>query len=338
MICSYRTKKRCRRIDQGQSTPTMYLDKLDPHHFSACEDEASARQFFKRVVRLVEIEVFSYCNRVCWFCPNRDGARLGENRYMSEALYSSIISQLASIDYSGKISYSRYNEPLADRVILRRLQEARLALPHAALHTNTNGDFVTLQYLRELHTAGLQSLNIQIYLKNNEIYHHEAMRAKAEMICGKLGLPYSLTMDDPDNWLEYDIRFPGLAIRLYGRNFARNGTSRGDTVDIARDYVRISPCTMPFWTLYIDFNGAMMPCCNLRSDIPAHKQAIVAMLTEHSSMFQHFASAMLARWRRSLMSFKEKQGLCRSCRFALEKDDPHTREVVRAAQLTVEGA
>lgn len=310
-----------------------YLELVDAKHLRALQDDAEARLFFKKTVRMVEIEVFSYCNRVCWFCPNRDGSRLGTNQYMSETVYNSILSQLASIHYEGMITYSRYNEPLADRIIIRRMAEAKSMVPKANLHTNTNGDYLTAEYLAELYEAGLRGLNIQVYLKNHEDYDHDKIRTKAEFMLRKLGLPGTLTIDTPGSWLEYKLEYKDMAIRLYGRNFAENGTSRGDTVQIATDYVRTSPCLMPFWAVYIDFNGAMMPCCNLRSDIPEHNSAIVAVLKEHDSLFRVFAGEKLSEWRRSLLSFDEKTGLCRTCRFAIEKDDRQTRDYLDSVQL-----
>ena len=70
---------------------------------------------------MVEIEVFSFCNRRCWFCPNSTIDRHSSNIFMDENLYHSILSDLNKIKYKGIISYSRYNEPLADRIIIEEI-------------------------------------------------------------------------------------------------------------------------------------------------------------------------------------------------------------------------
>ena len=36
------------------------------------------------------------------------------------------------------------------------------------------------------------------------------------------------------------------------------------------DYVRTERCLKPFTSMYIDYNGSVMICCNLRSDIKQH--------------------------------------------------------------------
>ena len=70
---------------------------------------------FKEALKLIEIEIFSFCNRKCWFCPNSSVDRISETTFMDEDVYLGLIKQLQEIDYSGELTYSRYNEPLAYR-------------------------------------------------------------------------------------------------------------------------------------------------------------------------------------------------------------------------------
>ena len=102
---------------------------------------------FDEALKFIEIEIFSYCNRKCWFCPNSFVDRLTENHFMPEDQYLSILQQLKDINFSGEVAYSRYNEPLAYReVLIKRVKQAREYLPNAKLRTNTNGDYVTKDY------------------------------------------------------------------------------------------------------------------------------------------------------------------------------------------------
>ena len=71
------------------------------------------KELFKKQLRLIEIEIFSYCNRKCWFCPNSFIDRISDNKIMAEETYLDLLSQLQQIDYSGELTYSRYNEPTA---------------------------------------------------------------------------------------------------------------------------------------------------------------------------------------------------------------------------------
>ncbi len=279
----------------------------------------------------MKIEVFSYCNRRCWFCPNATHDRISTNILMQPETYSSIIDQLASINYDGMITYSRYNEPFADRVILDRIREAHEKLPDAKLHTNTNGDYLDPEYLAEIYDAGMRSLNIQFYLKNEERYNHEAIRRRGEQTIARLKLPYRLVRDEPGEWLEYAFEFRDMKIRGYGRNFESGGTSRGDEVDINRDYVRTMPCMMPFWSVYVDYNGKMTPCCNIRSDIPAHADYVVGDLNAQPDIFLNYASQRAVSFRRSLLNTDVKEGLCSNCHFAFES--PTDQDAANMARL-----
>ena len=80
----------------------------------------------------IEIEIFSYCNRKCWFCPNSFIDRKSENLIMPEEKYLSILQQLKDMNFEGEIAYSRYNEPLSHKDnFIKRLEQAREYLPKA---------------------------------------------------------------------------------------------------------------------------------------------------------------------------------------------------------------
>jgi MoaA/NifB/PqqE/SkfB family radical SAM enzyme len=303
------------------------FDFILDNHFRALTDREEAVRLFQHSVKMVEIEVFSYCNRRCWFCPNSFIDRLSTTEYMPEPLYLGLLEQLAAVGYRRTISYSRYNEPLADRIILRRLEQARQHLPYAALHTNTNGDYLTREYLDELAAAGLGSLSIQIYLGNRDRYDHERMRERLERQIEKLALNATITIDEPGRWLEATAERPGMRLRLYARNFDTTGCSRGDSVPIQIAAPRTSPCLSPFQYLYVDYNGSMMPCCNLRSDVPAHAGAVIANLHETPDIVRVYAGATLAEWRKSLVGFEPKRGVCAGCSFMTYEETPEHRAV-----------
>lgn len=306
-------------------SPTPF-DAIGPDHFRDDLTHEAIQAMFLRSVEMVEIETFSYCNRRCWFCPNSIIDRISENREMPESLYLTLLDQLAGIGYQRMLSFSRYNEPLSDRLILRRIAQAHERLPHAHLHTNTNGDYLTRDYVHDLQDAGLRSLNIQIYLKNEERYDHARIRERMDVLIEKFGLPARVVIDQEGEWLEAALEQPGMTIRLYGRNFASNGCSRGDSIDVRRDHVRIAPCLSPFHHVYIDYNGKVMPCCNLRSDLPSHGGAVIASLADDPDLFRAYGGTTAVRWRRALAGYGPKHGFCATCAFPPPADTPANRE------------
>jgi hypothetical protein len=145
----------------------------------------------------------------------------------------------------------------------------------------------------------------------------------------QLELSAPIVRDDPGVWLEAAAHASGMRMRIYARNFELNGCSRGESVPIQIAYRRTSPCLSPFYHLYIDFNGKVMPCCNLRSDVPAHADAVIADLDAArdgaDDLFLVYASETMAAWRRGLVGFDRKSGHCATCSFVPFEDTPEHR-------------
>ena len=75
-------------------------------------------ELFKKFVFLVNLELSTYCNRKCDYCPVSLYPR--EQEYMSEELFKKIIGELKDISYSGGIVLNFYNEPLLDNNLLEK--------------------------------------------------------------------------------------------------------------------------------------------------------------------------------------------------------------------------
>jgi MoaA/NifB/PqqE/SkfB family radical SAM enzyme len=293
--------------------------KLSTDHLRPLKNRDAAMALFKKSVTMVAIETSSYCNRRCWFCPNAFIDRISSNTFMPLEMYTSILQQLASIAYSGIVAYSVYSEPLADKAILERIAEARNLLPDALLHTNTNGDYLDHEYVRQLYDAGLRSLNIQIYLGNKEHYDHEKTKKAANKTLERLGLPSVPVHDRPGMSYERRLYYRDMSILLYGRNWDEDGASRGGLVPIRLAHRRSSPCLAPFQNVNIFHDGSIMPCCNLRPDVEAHSAYIVGNLAENPDLFMLYANQKLAALRASLLGVDLKRGVCGSCNFSEEQ-------------------
>lgn len=282
-------------------------------------DNVDIKQWFKGQLKLIEIETFSYCNRQCWFCPNSFVDRISDNQVLSESVYLSIIDQLAEIDYAGEVTYSRYNEPLAFReIIVKRVKQAREKLPKAKLRTNTNGDYVTLDYIHELRDAGLNELFIQQYLANNELYSHAKMKKRMLAKIKGLGVGYSVISDIDNQRIEYELEIEGIKVHLRARNFSVEGTSRTDKVaEFNKTYVRTKPCMQVFNNMYIDHTGYVMICCNTRSDVLAHKNGIMAHVTD-APLWEIYRNEKYKPWRKDHEKEGPKHGICAGCKIDLK--------------------
>lgn len=286
-------------------------------------NEQRAREDLARNLRFIEIELFAFCNRKCWFCPNSAIDRLSNEDVMPEATYRNIVSQLGQMSFAGEVTFSRYNEPLSKKeLFLDRLRIARSHLPGAKLRTNTNGDYLNREYVHELRDAGLNELFVQQYLGNEESYDHSKMRSAIFRKVDQLGFSYSVVSDLHNQRFEINLNTVGITVHVRGRNFELEGSGRTDALRkmVRESYVQTKACDQPFHNMYIDYNGNAMVCCNTRSDVPEHSGAIMGNVNE-SELWEIFSCENYASWRLHLADDGIKTGICASCKIGLSVNE-----------------
>ncbi|WP_297296345.1 SPASM domain-containing protein [uncultured Brachyspira sp.] len=286
--------------------------------FSIEKDLNKQKEILEKNLYLIEIEIASYCNRTCWFCPNSIVDRHTNNIELEEELYLKIINDLKEINYSNKVSFHRFNEPLANReLILKRVKQAREALPYADLQIFTNGDYLNRDYLYELRKAGINTIIMSYYSKeNNQFDVENIIKPAMEKRAKKLGLEYNILFY---NNKEYTIKFDyyDLYFIYKARNFEEIGSDRGGSINsshIRKENIRDYGCFFPITDLYIDYNGLVMPCCNMRSDLEIHKPYILGDIHDNN-LFEIFTSEKFVNMRKYLYSDTVKHGPCEHCIF-----------------------
>ena len=308
---------------------TRFDITLNSLHFAAAHGHE--RDLFKMSVANIEMEVSEFCNRACSFCPNALFDRRGLKGTMSDALYGRIMADLASIDYAGRICFHRYNEPLADReYILGRIKECAQRLPRAHTKIYTNGDYLTADYLDDLHAAGLRELLATVYLGDTQKYDPDLMAQRFRARLEALGLPYEMMVEEPDYRLARVTHTGGLHVYYRGKNFENpigeagqiQSWDRGGSVESLSTYQRRSPCLVVFNEMHIEMDGTVVPCCNIRTDNPEHRAYKVGQIGPDGSIFDVWCGAAMAAWRRRLLRFGPKDAPCRSCSFAVVKETP----------------
>lgn len=304
-----------------------FLDKIENETFKArkeilehyanlttpTEDKERKKWLFKQSVKLIEIEVASFCNRKCWFCPNSFVDRTQNVRF-DESVYAKIIKDLAQIDYSGMLNFHRFNEPLADKEwILRCIKEARNALPKATLGIFTNGDFLEKSHLDDLRKVGVSFILMSYYFSKNEEFDALKIKPAFDKMALKLGLEYKQIQNDNE---QYAIKFiyDGLDFTYRAFNPRTVGGNRAGSIDDERirQIKRTFPCFYPLRDFYIDYNGLVMPCCNMRSDIKSHEDFILGDVKQ-DDIFTLFMNDKFIQIRKDLMSNEIKYKPCEFC-------------------------
>ena len=304
--------------DRRAQKDSLFHCLVQPDVFSEQLTPAQKRQLFKGVVSNVEFEPHAFCNRVCSFCPNSHIDRRSNRQVLSPQVYTKVLTELQEIGYGETITFARYSEPMARDEIFGMVEEARRKLPNAYLKLISNGDYLTPEKIDRLKTAGLNFLPISLYLPESTPWTREAAMEQLLAFSERVQLGYRIRRLTATG-LYADFIVDGMKMNARCLNFGigKHGVDRGMSVDWMTDseFVRKDPCSFVFRNFTMDYDGNVMPCCNLRSDIAEHRQFILGNVTG-SSIFDIYADQKFIDWRRSLAGFSEKAGPCRHCKDA----------------------
>ena len=275
------------------------------------------KSLFKKFVCIVNIETSTYCNRKCSYCP----VSLDESRknqvYMTDELFNKILGELESIKYSSTIVFNLYNEPLADKNIYFRIKQVRERLPHTFLMFNSNGDYVDSACLNKLSEIGLNALFVTLHSPINKPYQLDDRLKYFQKFFNKIGQDISQSeISAPlDNGLmESNIDWNGMRLRVMANDWLKYGNSRAGTMSFLNaSTTRTLPCARPLRELTISYDGNVFPCCQFFPDSLENKKYIIDNVSS-KSVFDIYASHALAKWRKNLFNFGEKEIPCDSCR------------------------
>lgn len=247
---------------------------------------------FKANVRGFEIEPHSYCNRKCWFCPNTFIDRTGPVKFMDQMMYMQILTDLASIDYSGFLSFVGWCEPFSQPSFLDRVQEASDFLPNAFLASNSNTDYLTTDIVRQVANNGLHLLRAQLYFDKDEEHTEDAIVYKFAKLRDKLpGIKFVLRAG---HW--FALVNEKMIIHVQSKNFKEIGSNRCD-LEVRKDgnvRKRYHTCYEGVQYFGINYTGKAIPCCHIRSDYPAHEKYLLGQVTdEPGKIFQLYRGVIL---------------------------------------------
>lgn len=109
---------------------------------------------------VVEIEVNRHCNRKCSYCPTSLSKGPNKAEMMTVELYHRVIEMLHQIEFSGRLSFHFYNEPLLRKDLEELVAWARAKLPFAFFVLYTNGDLLNQLRYEKLFEAGIDRFKV----------------------------------------------------------------------------------------------------------------------------------------------------------------------------------
>jgi len=212
-------------------------------------------------------------------------------------VYENIMKQLASIDFNGRLDFSRYHEPTSHKkYIIEKIKIARSYLPNANISLNTNSDYMNKEYHQQLLEAGVSNFAFQAYMKNGATaFDEDEVFKRINKICDKLGAP-RIEKEGQQNkeWIIHKLpdRFKG---KIHARNYWNNGVNRAGTV-LDTNYTRTQPCTSMNKGVYIDYNGSMTACCDMLTP-ELHTKWEVGNLEKEPDLFLNYTSKFYTAFR-----------------------------------------
>lgn len=193
----------------------------------------------------VEINTTELCNRKCVFCPRFDkDVYPNRNLNMTVETAELIGKNLSTNNYKGKISFSGFSENFINKKFVDIVAKLREYLPDSLFECNTNGDFVTEEYVKRLYDAGLNILYINLYDGIDQIDKFN-----------KIMLPFD------KNKYKYRAHYSqadyGLNLNNRGGSISWLGLDE-DSVENLKG----KPCYYPFYKMFVDWNGDVIFCSN----------------------------------------------------------------------------
>ncbi len=232
------------------------------------EKEESIQQIIENL-KIVEIELFSFCNRKCEWCPNGELIdRHSFNTFLSEEVLRKALKELMEYEYTGVFSFSRYNEPFSNfEEFQKRLSIVKEYFPYAKLVTNTNGDYLNKE---KIYATLIDELSIMDYDCRGPEWCYQRMISW-----------------DIENIIQYDNYFVGSIGEkqiLYYWSWPESGTisDRGGALKEFSIEKRNDPCFEPFRFIGINYDGTISPCCNIRNDNIDHQPFVFGNLNENT--------------------------------------------------------
>lgn len=228
-------------------------------------------------IRLLELELFSYCNRKCDWCPNKYIDRITDNKILSDRILINLLKELKEKEFNGTISFSRYNEPLSSfSTSMEKVLLIKKFLPKVKLVSNTNGDFINnskecLEFLKLIDELSIMDYNClgYSYWKNKLI---------------DLDFQY-INYDEKNDYLNMTYLNNKILVCCNWSKHAiiENRASALTDTDIMNyknnlGKIRKNPCYEPKYFVGINYDGTVSPCCNFRNDIKEHQNFILGDL------------------------------------------------------------
>lgn len=301
----------------------------------------------------VFIDVSSVCNFQCSFCPHGNGEAIKAmpQAIMKKDLALKCIDDLNQFPRKIKhISFFLNGEPMLNKELPEIVAYAKQSGVGECLGITTNGSLLTPDMAEKLVTAGLSHFDISIYGLNSEKYqefshskiayecivdnvkHLYSIKGNANVVV-KISDAVCKTKEETDKFYHIfsdicDKMCIEHAVSIWN-DFDLTGIAEDDGRDIyGNEIINKEVCPIPFYSLAVQANGIVTPCCN------DWKQQLIMGDAREECLYDIWNGKKYNTLHKTLLkSGTSGNNVCRKCRFhelvAMDNIDFAREEILR---------
>lgn len=178
----------------------------------------------KNLFKTIELNITGLCNRKCSFCPHSVG--YSKETFLSEEVAYKLNKDLLEINYAGIVTFAGNGEPLLNKNLPKIVSVVSNGLK-GTFKLISNGDLLTKELAEELKQSGLTNFKISKYDSNTK----------------------DLSFLENVEFVDY-------------RSSPSHEVNRVEVYTSPRELNIPRYCYLPFYKLFLDYNGDVLLCCN----------------------------------------------------------------------------
>ncbi len=290
-----------KRISSEKGYTDSNIEKMDSFLYKSLEstNNTTTGPTFAHI----EISLNGACTRRCVFCPRVDASKypnLFESLDINQ--YTKMISSLKKNNFTGRLSFSGFCEPLLTKNINEYIYIAHSNLINMPIDIISNADCLPRkevklrEYLDKLFCAGLSKLRISVYDGEEQFEEYKSTFERLGYNAEKIILR--------KRYLGPELNFGMTLSNRAGEIDIKNlGALYQGSVSLPLE----SPCYYPFYKLLVDFNGDVLICSH-----DWNKDKIVGNI-HNEDIYSIWINDDFMKIRRMLMNSKRTCFPCSKC-------------------------
>lgn len=248
-----------------------------------------------KALQSITINPTELCNRTCHFCPRSDPKVYpNQNLHISEETVRRLSSELKLNAYTNRVGWSGNGEPLLTKDFYKLVKIVSDENPQLRVHEiNTNGDKIKEDTIEKIYKAGINHIVVSLYDGDKQLEKFIKM------------------------FEGYDSTTFTLRKSYYHSDNFSGFTNRAGAVKVNTDMLKENiknKCYLPFYKLFIDWNGDQILCCEDWFKLSKNKLNI-----NTHSLKEIWDSAFLNNYRSHLKEGKRDLPVCNRCNIHGEK-------------------